>query len=109
MAVRRAWNRRIWKGKSKFDNDAAALFPEEIRNASDELPQNVLVPRKPVVTKGTRRRTKPEILIDFFETVWEGTKQRKKPENQTCCICGAITIWRGLPTGHRGAHSRYGD
>jgi len=89
------------------------LFSEEIRNARNEHFSNARV--QPDAKGGTRKKTKPHLLVDFFATVWTGTTFRRKGEIQHCCyrrkdgsICGEVTIWKGFPTGHTGAHGKFG-
>ena len=55
---------------------------------------------------GTRKKVF-HVLEDFYNTVFDGTKQHRKDEIQRCCICGAITVWRGYPTGHAGSHATW--
>ena len=87
------------------------VFSEEIKNARVEHLATVRVASN---QKGTRKKTIPPLIEDYYPVVWIGTRQRRKEEVQHCSyliegqICGAVTVWHGYLTGHTGAHGHYG-
>jgi len=86
--------------KSSARVEFKLMLTQEISRSHEHLDNA----RKP---RGTRKRSKMRVAVEFFETVFIGTKMRPRNELQRCCICGKITVFQGEVLDHSGAHAKW--